>query len=252
MFKEQRQSEILREIKDTKAVDAKVIAKKFKVSILTIRRDLNELSESNLLQRTHGGAIEKLDNNISEIPLKEKDTLNVAEKERIVKAVIKFIGQEDTVFIDGGSTNLRIARELKKYPKIKIITNALKIALESVNGQEMILLGGMVRGSSLNTVGELALAQLDNFFADKFIMGIDGIDYKHGLTTIELNESLVKSKMLSKAKEVIVVADSSKIGKIGSFKVCSLSKINMLVTDSKITSTQKKEIEAAGVEVVVC
>ena len=251
MFKEERQKEILSIIKDSQSVSVKELSNQFNVSILTVRRDLDALFDKNLIQRTHGGAIAKESSILKEIYFNEKDGINVVEKDRIAKVAIKFINSTDTVFIDGGTTTIRVARELKNLKSIKVITNSIKIAIELSENDNVILLGGNVRFKSFNTVGALVLRELDNFYADKLILAIDGIDFNNGLTTTELSESVIKNKMINRAKETMVVADSSKIGKVGPFKVAPLTSVKRIITDSNLSNEYIKNFETVGVELII-
>jgi DeoR/GlpR family transcriptional regulator of sugar metabolism len=255
MFKEERIQKILLELLDKKSINCKYLASKYSVSIATIYNDLNSLCKRGYIKRTHGGAI--ADNQyiyhgsiIEELPLHMRK--NEKEKAAIGKAAASLIEDDDTIVIDGGITNLYVFRNLKNKKNLTIITNSSIILSEisSNYGANIISTGGLLRKESLAFVGEITESTLSKIRPNKAILGIEGISIEQGLTTINFMESSVKKKIISISKNLILVADSSKLNKTSLIPIAPIEKINYLVTDEKAPEDFINKLREYGITVI--
>lgn len=252
MFATQRYQKILEIIRLKKSVTVQELSSYLAVSESTIRRDLQELHKQKQLKRTHGGAV-VWETARSESPFDKKETEFVEEKLRIARYAVSLIKEGDTICLDGGTTNLQIARSLKDYQNLTLVTNSAKVLVElaGVPGINLIVTGGNLRTLSLALVGPLTKGILEVLHVDKAFIGTMGITVAEGLTTTDILEAETKRLMIEKAQEVMVVADHSKIGKVSFASVAPLSLVDKLITDSGTSSEDIEAIREQGVEVIV-
>ncbi|MGQ1889224.1 transcriptional repressor AgaR [Thermophagus sp. OGC60D27] len=250
----ERRNYILKQISDTGSIKVKEVSSKFNVSEVTVRKDLEVLEKKNLLLRVRGGAI-KLNYTPAEedSPITEKQQKNYREKQLIGKAAVSLIKENDTIILDSGTTTLEIAKNLQKFNKLSIITNALNIAmvLNEYKRFQVIIPGGYLREKSASLVGPIAESFLKNFYCDKLFLGIDSFNLERGVSTPNLEEASMNQMMISIAKEVIAVFDSSKFNR-GSFAfIAPVNKINTVITDAGVDPHTKEELERLGVKVII-
>jgi len=158
----------------------------------------------------------------------------------------------DVVILDSGSTTTFIARYLKFKKGLTIITNAVNIATElAASNIEVILTGGILRESSFSLVGPLAEDAIRSITADKMFLGVDGIDFKVGLTTPNILETKVTQLMVKAAAEVILVADSTKFGRRSMGVISEIKEIDKIITDKNINQNDLDKLEALGVETIL-
>ncbi len=246
-----RQSIIINEINEKGFVRVSDLCNKFDVSTVTIRKDLTFLEKKGLLFRTHGGASKQslyaFEKNIS-----EKENIQTEQKLNISQKALTFINEEDFIILASGTTIQSLARLIKNYTKLTVLTSSLRVAIELCDAPyiETIQLGGNVRKSSNSVVGPISESILQNFSCNKLFLGVDGIDFTFGITTSNSMEAHLNKIMIDSAEKVIVLADSSKIGKRGFGKIASIEAIDVLITDSNISSQDLKTFEELGIEVI--
>ena len=226
------------------------LAQRFKVSEMTIRRDLKNLAALGLIQREHGRAIYP--------PVTPMDTLIMMsmgeaehEKARIGHLAATLILEGDSIILDAGTTTLAVAQALTT--KCTVITNSLPIASVLGNRDEITLLmtGGEVRRNTFALVGPITRSAFTGFNADKLFLGATGVNLERGLSTTNMLESEVKQAMLKVAKEVILVAHSAKIGQVCFHTFAHWDSIQTLVTDSGLSVHIKDELTLMGVRVLL-
>jgi len=211
--KEERLTAILDHVGERGSVDAVDLAEAMGVSGATVRRDLQALSRSHLLIRTHGGA---LANGVGdELPARLKAARRHPEKKRIGQAAADLVEVGAVVGMTGGTTALELARALAGRRGITVVTNAINIASELVGhaGVRLIVIGGIVR-HSYELVGPAAEAMLSNYHLDIAFVGVDGLTPEEGCTTYDEMEAQTDLAFLRRARRSVVIADSSKIGKV--------------------------------------
>ncbi len=233
-------------------VDVRELSKLFGVSEVTIRNDLAQLEKKNILIRARGGAI-KIDPVGIDYHISEKDKINIKAKQLIGSEAVKFVNEGDTIMIDSGTTVIELVRNLDKKIGLTVITNALNIANQLYNNEniQVIIPGGVIRNKSFSLIGTAAEKSLKNYYCDKLFLGVDGLNIDYGLSTPNIEEAHFNSTMIEMSNQVIVLADSSKIGKRSLAFICPLSKIDVLITDSGISNEQKTSLESVGIKMVI-
>jgi DeoR family transcriptional regulator of aga operon/DeoR family fructose operon transcriptional repressor len=211
------------------------LAERFAVSQVTVRKDLAELEEQGLLQRTYGGAVfsHRSRFNISFI---ERVQLKAGQKEGIARAAIEQIHEGDTIILDGGTTTLSLAAALVgRFRSLFVITNSVPASLELARaGYELLLVGGQVRNHSLTLIGPVAVRTLENFHADRAFLGTSGTTLTHGHSTPNPLDAEVKRAMIRSADETYVLTDSSKFGHACLATYAQLEEVSLIITDSNI------------------
>ena len=247
----ERHSIILELLREFGKVDVADLSSKLKVSAVTIRKDLDLLEEKKLLYRTHGGAI-LADPYIATRKVSEKEKLRPEVKRRIGLKAVELLSPQDALIIASGTTVQAFARCIENM-KVTVITSAMNVAMELLDKPdiEIIQLGGIIRHSSASAVSEYAIRMLDNFSCSKLFLGVDGIDPEYGLSTTHIQEACLNQAMIAAATKTIVLADSSKFGRRGFSKICNMSDIDWVITDSGISPKMLEAIEEQGVKVTI-
>ena len=211
------------------------------VSEITVRRDLKILEAEGLLVRTHGGAMRRQSE-----PLKK--VTHPAEKARIAKAAAAMIEPRDTVFLGSGTTVAQLLRYVDPNLEARIITHSLAAAAE-IRGQrlEFIFLGGLYRSQLGAVEGPWPLDMIQHFVADKAFFGADCLDTSAGLTTPSIAVASIELAMVRRTRgEVVVLADSSKIGLVAPLVICPLDQVDVILVDDGVDAGQRGQIERAG------
>jgi DeoR family transcriptional regulator, aga operon transcriptional repressor len=249
-----RRMKILKKLSIHDQVYVNELSKEFGVSEVTIRNDLEQLESKHLLIRARGGAMSTNQVVSHDLQLGEKHKLNMPEKTRIGKAAAKLIKDSDTVIIDSGTTTLEVVKNLATaLNNVTIISNALNIANQLVSSPNInvIIPGGVLRKNSLSLIGPLAEKSFKNFYVDKVFLGVDGFNTLHGISTPNIEEASLNQIMIDVAREVIVVADSSKFLRKSLAFICKLDRIDTVITDSGISDEDKKRLQDAGVKIII-
>lgn len=215
---------------------------RFGVSIETIRRDLEFLEEQGKLKRVYGGAISNESKGI-EREYNKRENLHIKEKMAIAKKTAELINDGEAIIFDLGTTTLEVAKCLTDKKHLTILTNSLPVAMEAIKNKtfHVYILGGELRNGDFSTSGFIAGNTLENFRADKAIIGASGVSEENGITDYHAEEAAVRRKMIEACKYPILCADSSKFGLTAFVRVCPLSSIHTVVTDWDI-SAQAKEM----------
>ncbi len=223
----------------------------------SIRRDLTKLERRGLARRTHGGAtlIEPLlyEPFRYDSSFQTREQSYAEEKRRIGLAGADMILENETIGLTAGTTTTQIGRSIRHRSNIKVITNAVNIGMELCNhpGIKTSLTGGTVPWAwSFSLSGQAAINFLDDVYLDRVFLSIVGIDIERGITTLEPEEALTFRAMIRQAKQVIVVADSSKLGKISAAPICQLSQVHVLITDTGATDKQVQAYTDRGLQVI--
>lgn len=252
LYEEERRSKIITYLKEHSRASVQELGEIFQVSESTIRRDLQYLEEDKLLKRTHGGAL-CLENVNFESAFIEREDKFQREKESIAHKAASFIQEGDTLVIDSGTTTVYLAKEIKKLSNLKVVTNSLIVAqeLQGASGIELIIIGGTLRQNTLAMVGPLAEQALNGLRVDKAFIATNGLDVAGGLTTPNIIEAATKTKMIAIAKQVILLADHTKFGKVSFVKFDDLSSVDICVADDKVSEDRLREMEKLGISVCI-
>jgi DeoR family transcriptional regulator of aga operon len=228
----------------------KDLAKHFKISQITIRKDLEILDSQGAVQRTHGGALPIQAGALLDPTLREKEKLHRREKARIAEAAVKMVEEGQSVLLDSGTTTTAIARALKDMSRLTVITNAINIAAELAGTHiEVILTGGTLRKNSFSLVGPLAEQTLRQLSADILFLGVDGFDTRAGLFTPNLLEAQVNRAMVEIARRTVAVCDSSKFGRRSLCSIVPVASVHEVVTDKLIPKSDLRALKEAGIKV---
>jgi len=237
-----RADQILKELRQEGSLSLDVLIERLGTSAASVRRDLAKLDAKGLVRRTHGGVI--LVEPLLYEPFRydslfqNREQHRTAEKRRIGLTAAELIQENETVGFTAGTTTTHVARNLRNRHNIRIITNAINIAMELSNcpGLKTFVTGGFVQwAGSFSLVGHAAVTSLSDIYMDRVFVSVCGVDVARGITVIETEEGLTFRTMIQQAKQTIVVADSSKIGIVTPALICPISNIHMLITDNRAT-----------------
>lgn len=251
---ELRRRRILEELRRRGAVHTVELARAFSVSPMTIRNDLAALARRGLIEKVHGGAVTK-EPLTAEPSYYEKAARNLEEKRRIGRKALELIEEGMAVFIGNGTTTMQIVRALKEkpVPNIRVFTNALTHAVElaEIPGIEVYVIGGYLRGVSYAMVGPLAHSALGSAYFDRAFLGANGVSPAHGVTIPSLEEADTAAEVVRRARELVVVADHSKLGVVAHAKIADLREVHVLITDSAAPADMLNALAASGLEIIV-
>ena len=249
---EQRRAEIIELIQRNGSVRVSELSRLYSISEVTVRGDLEYLESQGQLSRVHGGAVGtgKLYANMD---LSERYMTNATSKRELAASAACLIENNDTIMMNAGTTLAYVLKAIQGKKNISIVTNSIQNALEvsSHPGVNVILLGGEIDAKYQFTHGADTLAGLEHYHANKCILSVDGIHERDGLTLYYSNEAGIVRKMIESSDEVIVVADSSKLGRSAFSRVASLSDIDVLVTNNKENSPELSALMEMGCEVII-
>jgi DeoR family transcriptional regulator, aga operon transcriptional repressor len=248
---EERRRRISDLVREQGRATVEELAERFGTSLVTIRADLSNLESSGVLIRTHGGALPPVDD--ADHPLTVKQLQHHAEKVRIGQAAAELIQDGETIILDSGTTTEEIARQIRKadFVGINVITNALNIALVLIDVPfvRLIMPGGILRRESKSLSGHMAEAAMDNLQADRLYLGADGLDPEIGVMTPHLAEAELNAKMIRISRQVVAVADSSKLQRRNISLIAKVEQLHMLITDTAASAEAVEALRARGVEV---
>lgn len=237
------------------------LSEAFGISEVSIRRDLELLERKGLLQRVHGGAVAVVSRGLpgsGQPSAAGPGTITHAdEKRRIGQAAAALVQPGERVLFDSGSTVLEVARAIGSDAAHAITLTAITCALPIVQelGPQrwihLLLLGGIYLPEHRIVTGPQTIDTLSALHADKMFLGADGLTLSHGVTTATVLEAEVDRAMIRAADEVILVADSSKIGEIGLATILPVDRVHKLITDALAPDSFVRALCEAGVEVIL-
>jgi DeoR/GlpR family transcriptional regulator of sugar metabolism len=230
MLKEERMSMILREINIHNKVLISDLSQKFDVSEDTVRRDLQELANSNQVIKVRGGALSK---SYSAYSYHEQDIYAHREKIVIARKAVELLKDGMLVLISGGSTNLEIARLVPPHLKITFLTVSLSTAMQLLEhpNSDTIFLGGQLSKSARISVGGEVIGKLSEVRPDICFIGTNGIDAKAGITESDWEVVTVKKAMIQASGKVVLCTIAEKLNSIQKIKVCDVSQVDLLITE---------------------
>lgn len=251
MRRADRLNTILERLTNDGSVAVATVARELDVSPATIRRDLQLLESQHMLSRTHGGAV--ADGVLYELPLRYKGARQQEEKRRIAREAASRVLDGWAIGLNGGTTTTEVVRALVDRPHLTIVTNALNIASEIAvrPNLKLVVTGGVARPESYELVGPLAEQSLQGLNMSAAFIGVDGISVKAHLTTHHDTEAGTDRALIERAERVIVVADSSKIGKAALARISRLADVDELITDDGADPAEVAALEEAGLQVTI-
>lgn len=227
------------------------ICRELGISPATARRDLQELETRGQLRRVHGGAI-SIESRLEEPLFDDKTALAAREKRRIAERAAALVKAGDTVYLDGGSTVLELARLLAERTDLTVVTNSLRAAIElSGRGPRLILVGGELRRLSQTVVGPLTPSLLEQIHVDLAFMGTMGVTVSGGLTTSDPGEAFTKRLAMQRAQRVVLLADHGKVGHASFVQAGRVADLDLFITDKPLKPEDARAFRKHGVQVVV-
>lgn len=257
MYAEERRRQIASQTAIEGRVNVTELAERFDVTAETIRRDLAVLDRDGIVHRVHGGAVAMQSFQTTELSLDVRLRSAPTAKSAIARAAMDFLPEPNGgMFLDAGTTVTALADLIaatNKAQQWSIVTNSLPIALNMANKglNDIQLLGGSVRGITQAVVGDTALRTLALMRADVAFIGTNALTIDHGLSTADAQEAAIKSAMVTNARKVVVLCDSSKIGTDYLVSFASIKDIDVVITDTNAARSVVDELREAGVEVVL-
>jgi DeoR family transcriptional regulator, aga operon transcriptional repressor len=250
MRQAERLSAILEDLSSDGSVGVAELAVSLGVSSATIRRDLELLEQQHLLSRTHGGAVGQ--GAIFELPLRYKSARHQDEKKRIAAAAAERVHDGAAIGLTGGTTTTEVARAVIDRQHLTVVTNALNIAGELAirPNLKLVVTGGYARPESYELVGPIAEQALAGLNLDVVFLGVDGISTQAGLTTHHEVEAHTNRALIERARHVVVVTDSSKIGLVAFAQICPIDLVHEVITDAAADRDHLTALVDAGVAVV--
>ena len=247
MLPAERRARIVSALKDRRAVRVPALSEDLGVSEITIRRDLLLLEQEGVLDRTYGGAVLKR-RLMTEPRWEDAVVAYAAEKDAIAAAAAEMIEAQDTVFFGSGTTVVNILRHVDPQLEARVVTHSLAVASEARGlSLEVLFLGGLYRPQLDAVDGTWPLDMINQVYADKAFLGADCLDLRAGLTTPSMAVATVELAMIRRTRgEVVVLADSSKIGLVGPLVICPLDQIDVVLVDEGIEPAMVKLIQRAG------
>ena len=253
-----RKDELAAHVVNEGEVTVNELAEHFGVSVDTVRRDLDELAAEGVIKRTHGGAVRNTTLARAESPFADRMQIQGASKRRIGELAATLIDDGQTIMLNAGTTTLAVLPHLANRRNLTVVTNNLMapVELPTQCARDVYLLGGNVRVGSLVTVGPVEFPGTDGrrshrIQADIALISVGGVAEEIGYSTSNLYEARMMFEMMESARQVVVLADSSKFGRSTFAQVAELSAADVLVTDAKPPDRLAEQLATAQVTVMV-
>ena len=254
MVAEQRRQQILQLVEEQGSIRISKLGQRFNVTDMTIRRDIDHLSELGLVRRVHGGAISENDQpiNLATTFLKRK-TEYISEKEKIGVKAQAFVNKGTTIIIDGGSTNVIFARHLDPTKQLKIVTHALNIAwiLSENENHEIFVPGGLLNRLTMTFNGPEVEKMYEELNADVLFVAASGLSLESGLTDPTWLDTSIKKAMIRSSRKVILLIDSHKFDLVSSRTFASLDQVDLIITDDSIDRDTYEKYCSTGVDIIL-
>jgi DeoR/GlpR family transcriptional regulator of sugar metabolism len=252
LFPEERYRHILTALDQTGRISVEELSRKFGISQVTIRSDLQYLASQKLLVRTHGGAIQ-IPSDDEELNFSSRIELHSPEKDQIGRAAAAMVRDGEVIALDASTTALAIASHLLEKSDLTIVTNGLALAnrMLQVPGITLYLVGGFLRRDALSLVDSTCLDLLPDLNIHRYFFSAHGLTIADGLTEMSAQEGLTKERFIRHARQVVAVMDSSKIGRTSLHAFAALRNIHSIITNADAPSEYLEKIRTAGVEVII-
>ncbi|MGQ4555097.1 HTH-type transcriptional regulator GlpR [Halobellus sp. GM3] len=251
MLPAERKRRIVELVTDEDGQSVEALAAELEYSKATIRRDLHELEDRGLIERSHGGAV-PVTNVGHEQAYGQKEVQNLDAKRAIADRAVEEITEGQVVFFDAGTTTMQVAQQAPKDGSILAVTNSPRLAVElGKEDNDVKLTGGTLRRRTRSLVGPSAEAFLERTNFDLLFLGANAVDAETGLTTPNEEEARVKELMVQKASRVVLVADATKVGERSFVTFADLEDVDLFVTDDSLSEEARERFEAEDVAVAI-
>jgi DeoR family transcriptional regulator of aga operon len=252
MTQSERHQYITRQLEKKGFVRVLELAEQLGVSGATIRKDLRIMESQHLLYRNHGSA-SLITPKVVDLPVREKSKINSELKLKIAKAADALIAQDDSIILTSGSTIEALALNMSSHGNLNVVTPSIRVGvyLSEKDNVSILMLGGRLIPNSLSVRDEYSTEGLKHVNCNKMFCSCDGFDIEVGVTTATVEEARITASMMDAASEVILLVDSTKIGKSTYGKICDVNRIDTVITDSGIQQSVVDRLEDAGIQVVI-
>ncbi len=249
-----RRLQISELVRQQGSVQVAALARRFGVSMQTVRKDLRYLAERGVMARAYGGGIDSgaMGGSAAEPAYESKRTVRLDEKRRIGQRAAALVKPGDTIAIDSGTTAIQLAEALPNMD-VTVVTNDFGVltALTPKSDIHIVMLGGELRRKNMAFYGGLTVEALDALHVDRLFLGVDGLDLERGITTHYEPEAMLNRKMVEAARMVIAITDSSKVGRICLHRIISLADLDTLITDSDAPEEIRTASQQLGFELLL-
>lgn len=247
LFQVERRERIMERVRRDGRVDVADLARSFDVTSETIRRDLIDLQEEQLLRRVHGGAI-PFGPRVAVPELRVREGQNADEKRRIAALAALEVPERGAIIIDSGSTSFQLAELLDRERDLTVFTNSIPIAqsLARTERPRIVLLGGTLRRRTLAMVDETSVEQVRDLAVDVLFFGCDGMSPERGFSTPYRSEVAIKRAMIGAARRVVMMFDHTKAGNDQEYRFASLEEVDLVITGRELDDATTARIEAQG------
>lgn len=250
MLPAERKREIVDTVTESNGCSVADLAEMLDVSKATIRRDLSDLEDEGLVERSHGGAL-PVRTVASEQSYRQRGVQNLGPKRAIASRASREFHDDQVVFFDSGTTTMEVARQAPTDVQFIAATNSPMLALElAENGRDVKLTGGTLRPQTRALVGPTGESFLQRTNFDQVFLGTNAVDPDVGLTTPNEDEARMKQLMCEKAQRVVLVADETKFGRKSFVQFADVETIDLVITDADLDGEMREAFEAADVDVV--
>ncbi len=248
----ERQQRILELVREQVAVRVSSLSELLNVSEMTIRRDLDLLEQQGLLERTHGGAVCRQDRIFEERLYQSRLLAHPEERLRIAQKAASLIEPNDTVFIGAGTATAQILRYLDPTVQIRIYTNNLGVLSEmQESAAKIVFTGGTYESASFSLVGPIAVDMIQQVYATKTFLAVDGLSLKAGLTTVTLEDAMISRTMIRHTQgQIIVLAEYDKFGCVAEMVIAPVERTDIVIVDWNISDIYREQLESAGLRII--
>jgi len=250
MLSVERKQQILDYLTGQKSAQVKELSTLLNVSLATIRRDLIQMDREGIIRRVHGGAVTLSDQ--PEPPILQRKTVHAEIKRRIGAKASELVNNGETILLTSGTTTEAMVPFLANKANLTVITNAINIAYQLTRYPQIsvIVLGGWLRHTEFSLLGHLTDQALQDLRADKIFHGIFGIDPEYGLTSSDVQEAQTDRLIIRTARELIILADHTKFGKIGQVRLAPIQAVSTIVTDLDAPDDAILKLNILGIHVI--
>lgn len=247
-----RRNKIKEIISEKKSVTVSELAKAFKVTEETIRKDLQQLEEEGFLTRTYGGAYIS-DGVENDVDINLREHIHVEGKEKIAQMCLKYINSGDSIFLDASTTSLHIASNLRDK-RLTVTTNSIKImdVLSKNPNVKLIVIGGRIEHPSLSALGRNAESNMHNYFFDAAFISCRALSMPHGITDSNEQQAEIRKIALEHSNHTYLVADYTKFDRTAFTKICDFTKINTCVVDKQLSPEWRNFLESYNINLIEC
>ncbi|MGM0852559.1 MAG: DeoR/GlpR family DNA-binding transcription regulator [Bacillota bacterium] len=251
MFPLERRQRIMDLLKEKKVLKHSELTEELGISIDTLRRDLNILSENREIEKIYGG-IKLVETDMGESAMADRMVSHLEEKESIARLCNEQIQEGDCIYIDSGSTTYQLAKAIKNRKNLTVVTNSLPVITELINSEvELIIIGGKIRRHESSVVAYDYIFNFDELNIVKAFICASGITTERGISDYNLEEAVTRKKIIELSKEVYVAADHTKFGKEVTVRIAPLEKIDYIVTDQNVSPHWIEEFNSCKTKLLV-